>query len=292
MIHLVIEQIMNGLLTGSMYTIMALGFSLIWGIVGMFNFAHGAMYMLGAYLSFTLISMGLNPFLAIFISMGVMFLLGVLIERFCVRPFSAHRGTMAYVMNCVIVTLALAIACETVVLIIYGGDFKTIATFAPGVLVMGSFQISNQMLLSFLVAVFAIIGIAGFIKYTRVGLAMQALAQEPIAASMMGVNPNTIFSITFGISSALAGLAGALLAPVYSIYPAVGWVSFLYAFIVVILGGLGSVAGVIAAGFLVGIIKNVGTIWLSGQWIMAVIFGCLILVLLLRPRGLFGTRVG
>lgn len=292
MIHLVIEQIINGLLTGSMYIIMALGFSLIWGIVGMFNFAHGAMYMLGAYLSFTLISVGLNPFLAIFISMGMMFLLGVLIERFCVRPFSAHRGTMSYVMNCVIVTLALAIACETTVLIIYGGDFKTIATFAPGVLVLGSFQISNQMLLSFLVAVFAIIGIALFIKYTRVGLAMQALAQEPIAASMMGVNPNTIFSITFGISSALAGLAGALLAPVYSIYPAVGWISFLYAFIVVILGGLGSVTGVIAAGFLVGIIKNVGTIWLSGQWIMAVIFGCLILVLLLRPRGLFGTRVG
>lgn len=292
MIHLVIEQIINGFLTGSMYVIMALGFSLIWGIVGMFNFAHGAMYMLGAYVSFTLISMGLNPFLAIFISMGVMFLFGVLIERFFVRPFSAHRGTMAYVMNCVIVTLALAIACETMVLIIYGGDFKTIATFAPGVLVMGSFQISNQMLLSFLVAVFAIIGIAVFIKYTRVGLAMQGLAQEPIAASMMGVNPNTIFSITFGISSALAGLAGALLAPVYSIYPAVGWISFLYAFIVVILGGLGSVTGVIAAGFLVGIIKNVGTIWLSGQWVMAVIFGCLILVLLLRPRGLFGTRVG
>jgi branched-chain amino acid transport system permease protein len=109
---------------------------------------------------------------------------------------------------------------------------------------------------------------------------------------MMGLNPDAIYSITFGISSALAGLAGALLAPVYSIYPSVGWVSFLYAFIVVILGGLGSMTGVIAAGFLVGIIKNVGTIWLSGQEIMAVIFGSLIVVLLIRPRGLFGTRVG
>lgn len=292
MTQLVIAQIINGLLTGSMYAIMALGFSLIWGIVGMFNFAHGAMYMLGAYISFSLIAFGLNPYLAVFLSLIAMFILGVSIERFCIRPFSKYRGTMAYVMNCVIVTLALAIAFETIVLIIYGGDFKTIPSFAPGVLALGFFQTSNQMFLSFLVAISSVVALSVFIKYTRMGLAMRALAQEPTAASMMGVNPDTIFSITFGISSALAGLAGALLAPIYSIYPSVGWVSFLYAFIVVILGGLGSVTGVLAAGFLVGIIKSIGTIWLSGQWVMAIIFGCLILILLLRPRGLFGTRIG
>jgi branched-chain amino acid transport system permease protein len=275
-----------------MYILMALGFSLIWGIIGMFNFAHGAMYMLGAYMSFTLIQWGLSASLSISMMMVIMFILGVLIERFCIRPFSPYRGTSSYVMNCVIVTLALAIAMETTVLLIYGGEFKTLNPFAPGVIVFGTFQISNQMFYSFLVAVLSIAAIASFIKYTRIGLAMRALAQEPIAASMMGLNPDAIYSITFGISSALAGLAGALLAPVYSIYPSVGWVSFLYAFIVVILGGLGSMTGVIAAGFLVGIIKNVGTIWLSGQEIMAVIFGSLILVLLIRPRGLFGTRVG
>lgn len=292
MINLIVEQILNGLLTGSMYVIMALGFSLIWGIIGVFNFAHGAMYMLGAYISFTLITWGLNASFSISIMMVIMFILGVLIERFCIRPFSAYRGTSSYVMNCVIVTLALAIAIETAVLLIYGGEFKTVNPFAPGVVVLGDFQISNQMFYSFVIGILSIVAIALFIKYTRIGLAMRALAQEPIATSMMGLNPDAIYSITFGISSALAGLAGALLAPVYSIYPSVGWVSFLYAFIVVILGGLGSMTGVVAAGFLVGIIKNVGTIWLSGQWIMAIIFGSLILVLLVRPRGLFGTRVG
>ena len=292
MINLIVEQILNGLLTGSMYVMMALGFSLIWGIIGVFNFAHGAMYMLGAYISFTLITWGLNASLSISIMMVLMFILGVLIERFCIRPFSAYRGTSSYVMNCVIVTLALAIAIETAVLLIYGGEFKTVNSFAPGVVVLGDFQISNQMFYSFVIGILSIVAIALFIKYTRIGLAMRALAQEPIAASMTGLNPNAIYSITFGISSALAGLAGALLAPVYSIYPSVGWVSFLYAFIVVILGGLGSMTGVVAAGFLVGIIKNVGTIWLSGQWIMAIIFGFLILVLFIRPRGLFGTRVG
>jgi branched-chain amino acid transport system permease protein len=275
-----------------MYAIMALGFSLIYGIIGMFNFAHGAMYMLGAYISFTLITWGLNASLSISIMIVIMFVLGVLIERFCIRPFSAYRGTSSYVINCVIVTLALAIAIETAVLLIYGGEFKTINPFTPGVVVLGDFRISNQMFYSFVIGILSIVAIALFIKYTRIGLAMRALAQEPIAASMMGLNPNAIYSITFGISSALAGLAGALLAPVYSIYPSVGWVSFLYAFIVVILGGLGSMTGVVAAGFLVGIIKNVGTIWLSGQWVMAIIFGSLILVLLVRPRGLFGTRVG
>jgi len=275
-----------------MYVLMALGFSLIWGISGMFNFAHGAMYMLGAYISFTLISWGLNASLSIFLMMIIMFLLGVLIERFCIRPFSSYRGTPSYVMNCVIVTLALAIAFETAILLIYGGEFKTVNPVSPGVVILGPFQISNQMVYSFLFGVLSIAAIGLFIKYTRVGLAMRALAQEPTAASMMGLNPDAIYSITFGISSALAGLAGALLAPVYSIYPSVGWVSFLYAFIVVILGGLGSMTGVIAAGFLVGVIKNVGTIWFSGQWMMAIIFGALILLLLLRPRGLFGTRVG
>ncbi len=275
-----------------MYVMMALGFSLIWGISGMFNFAHGAMYMLGAYISYSLITWGLNPSLAILSMMLIMFFLGVLIEKFCIRPFGQYRGTMSYVMNCVIVTLALAIAFETAILLIYGGEFKTVNPFAPGVIVLGPFQISNQMIYSFLIGVLSIVAIGLFIKYTRIGLAMRALAQEPTAASMMGLNPDAIYSITFGISSALAGLAGALLAPVYSIYPSVGWVSFLYAFIVVILGGLGSMTGVIAAGFLVGIIRNVGTIWLSGQWMMAIIFGSLILVLLVRPRGLFGTRVG
>ena len=275
-----------------MYVMMALGFSLIWGIIGVFNFAHGAMYMLGAYISFTLITWGLNAFLSISIMMVIMFILGVLIERFCIRPFSAYRGTSSYVMNCVIVTLALAIAIETAVLLIYGGEFKTVNPFTPGVVVLGDFRISNQMFYGFVIGILSIVAIALFIKYTRIGLAMRALAQEPIAASMTGLNPDAIYSITFGISSALAGLAGTLLAPVYSIYPSVGWVSFLYAFIVVILGGLGSMTGVVAAGFLVGIIKNVGTIWLSGQWVMAIIFGSLILVLLVRPRGLFGTRVG
>jgi branched-chain amino acid transport system permease protein len=275
-----------------MYVMMALGFSLIWGIIGVFNFAHGAMYMLGAYISFTLITWGLNAFLSISIMMVIMFILGVLIERFCIRPFSAYRGTSSYVMNCVIVTLALAIAIETAVLLIYGGLFKTVNLFAPGIVVLGDFRISNQMFYGFVIGILSIVAIALFIKYTRIGLAMRALAQEPIAASMTGLNPDAIYSITFGISSALAGLAGTLLAPVYSIYPSVGWVSFLYAFIVVILGGLGSMTGVVAAGFLVGIIKNVGTIWLSGQWVMAIIFGSLILVLLVRPRGLFGTRVG
>jgi branched-chain amino acid transport system permease protein len=292
LITLIIEQILNGLLTGSMYVMMALGFSLIWGILGMFNFAHGALYMLGAYISFSLITWGLNPYIAILSMMCIMFFLGVLIEKFCIRPFGRYRGTMSYVMNCVIVTLSLAIAFETAILLIYGGEFKTVHPFVSGVIVLGPFQISNQMIYSFLIGVISIVAFSLFIKYTRIGLGMRALAQEPIAASMMGLNPDVIYSITFGISSALAGLSGAILAPVYSIYPSVGWVSFLYAFIVVVLGGLGSMSGVIAAGFMVGIIKNVGSIWLSGQWIMTIIFGSLILVLLLRPRGLFGTRVG
>jgi len=289
---LIVEQILNGIITGSMYVIMALGFSLIWGVLGVFNFAHGSMYMLGAYFGFTLIQLGLNPFVAILCTMVFMFLLGILIERFFLRPFSAYRGSMGYVMNCVIVTLALAIAIEIIILLIYGGDFKTIRTFAPGVLRLGSFQTSNQMLFNFAVSVFSIIAIGLYIRYTRIGLAMRAMAQDPIAASLVGISPNMVFAVTAGISFSLAGLAGILLAPVYSIYPTVGWVAFLYAFIVVILGGLGNVGGVIAAGFLVGIIKSIGSIWLSGQWMMVVIFASVILVLLVKPRGLFGSRVG
>lgn len=291
-LQLIVEQVINGLVSGSMYALMALGFSLLWGILGIFNFAHGSLYALGGYITFYLIqSLGFNPYGAIIVSMMAMFLIGMMLERLFMRPFSQLReDPTAYLTATVLITVALSVLIETAILLIFGGHYKTLAPFIPGVIKFGSYQMAKQLVFIFFVSCAFVAAAIFFFKYSKIGLAMQSIAQDPIAASIMGVNSDTIFSITFGVSSALAGVAGALLAPVYSLSPTVGWIPFTYAFVVVVVGGLGSMTGVIVTAFIIGLLKNILAIWISPAWVLPLIFGVMILALLVRPRGLFGTR--
>lgn len=291
-VEIFIEQIMNGLISGSMYALMGLGFSLLWGILGIFNFAHGSLYALGGYITFYLItSVGFHPYTAIVIAMVSMFFFGMLMERVFIRFFKPLReDPYAYLSATVFVTIGLSILIETGILLTFGGHFKTLDPFIPGVIGFGSYQIAKQLVFIFFISSGFVFAAVLFFRYTKVGLAMNGIAQDPIAAQLMGVNNDTIFGITFGVSALLAGLAGALLAPVYSLSPTVGWLPFTYAFLVVVVGGLGSISGVIVTAFIIGLIKNIFAIWISPAWVLPIIFAIMILLLLVRPRGLFGTR--
>jgi branched-chain amino acid transport system permease protein len=294
-LDLFVEQVMNGIITGSMYALMAVGLSLIWGILDLFNFAHGALYMLGAYMVFYLTTaLGIHFIGSSCIAISALFLLGIVLDRVLVRPLRPLQGrqTWAWIAGTIVVTLGFGIAAEAFALIVFGSEYKSLPPLLSGVVKVGYLTVSKQMLLSFFFALFLISVLGIFLKYTKIGLAMRAIAQEPEGALLMGINTNVVFPVTFGVSAALAGAAGALLAPIYNIYPSIGWVPFAAAFNVVVIGGLGSVKGSIIAGFLLGVIGSVSIIWVSSGWVPVISFSLMITVLILRPAGLFGVAEG
>jgi branched-chain amino acid transport system permease protein len=294
-ISLFVEQIINGLITGSMYALMAIGLSLIWGILDLFNFAHGALYMLGAYVVFLLVSsLGINLVLSTTIAILVMFALGLLLDTLLIRPLRKLQGKQVedWITGTIVVTLGFGIFAEALALVSFGPDYRSLPPLLSGMVNLGFMALSKQMLLSFFIAIFLISFLGMFLKYSKIGLAMRAIAQEPEGARLMGINTNMVFPITFGVCAALAGATGALLAPIYNIYPSIGWVPFANAFNVVVIGGLGSIKGSIIAGFLIGVIGSVGVIWLPSGWIPVITFGLMIVVLIIRPTGLFGISEG
>jgi len=294
-LNLFLEQLINGLITGSMYALMAVGLSLIWGIMDLFNFSHGALYMLGAYAVFYLATaLGINLIASSFISISALFFLGVLLERFLIRPLRPLQGKdiWAWIAGTIVVTLGFGILAETFALIVFGSEYKSLPPLLSGTVNFGFLTLSKQMLLSFFFAIFLITVLGMFLKYTKIGIAMRAIAQEPEGALLMGINTDVVFPVTFGVCAGLAGAAGALLAPIYNIYPSIGWVPFATGFNVVVIGGLGSIKGSIIAGFLLGVIGSVSIIWVSSGWVPVISFGLMILVLILRPSGLFGVSEG
>lgn len=289
--QLLLEMITNGIFIGAMYTLMALGFALIWGILELFNFSHGALYMVGAYLTWFLGSrVGLGFPAALALTFAFMFGFGMLLEFLLVRPLGKYRGSEEWMMGTVVATLGVAIFLEAGALVVFGGQFVSLPPLTERVFEIGWYRISGQTLISFITAIILIGLLWLFLKRTKIGLAMQAMSQDHEGAQMVGINPKMVYPLTFGISAAFAGVAGALLAPMYSIYPSVGWHAFMKAFIVVMIGGLGSVPGTIAAGFLLGISESFSDIFISTHWTTVISFAVMISVLLIRPRGLFGIR--
>ena len=290
---LLLEMLTNGVFTGAMYALMALGFALIWGILEVFNFGHGGLYMVGAYLTWISVSyLRVNLLLSIIIAFVAMFFIGVFLEMLLIRPLGKYRGSDEWMMGTVVVTLMTAIFFETSALSIFGGHFKTLPPLISKVIDLGIYRIGYQMIISFSLALLIIVIMWRFLKSAKLGLAMQAMSQENEGAQMVGINPNLIYTLTFGLSAAFAGTAGGLLAPIYNIYPNVGWHAFGKAFIVVMIGGLGNISGTIFAGFLLGLLESFSNIYISSHWTPVISFVIMIIVLLVKPKGLFGIKEG
>jgi branched-chain amino acid transport system permease protein len=284
----VFEQIMNGLVLGCMYASVASGLTLIWGTMKMLNFAHGEFYMLGGYvLYFALTVFGVPPLIALVLAVGIVLFLGMFTEKLVIHPLLDRPG---WELSPLMVTIGISIFLQNLALRLWGERFKNVPYFLDGTFDLFGIRMAYQRLIIFVVTASVMLGFWAVLKKTKFGIGLRATAQDRDAATLMGVNAKKIYTITFGISCAMAALAAALLAPIFSVNPWMGHAALIKGFITVVLGGLGSFEGAILGGFILGTTESISVILLSSEWKDVVAFAIFILVLIVRPSGLFGTK--
>lgn len=265
--------------------LMAVGLSLIWGVGRVLNFAHGAMFMVGGYAGyFTVQATGSLP-LAVLSALVVVFILGVVTELAFIEYI---RDREEAEIAAIILTLGIATILENGIRVAVGSERLAMPSFADGVWLFGSIVVSKERFLIFAVSMLAIAVLFAVVKYTKLGLGIRAVSQDKDAALLMGIRPKRVYATTFGMSAALAGLAGVLLAPIFAVYPTVGQRPFLLAFIVVVVGGLGSVRGTLIAAIFLAVVRSVSFIWVSSQVAQALLFAIMIVVLYVSPKGIGG----
>jgi branched-chain amino acid transport system permease protein len=276
---------LNGLVIGAMYMLMAVGFTLVFGIMRVVNFAHGEFYMLGAFAAFFTYVHWEMPFIVcLAIAALTIGILGMLIERTLIQPFRSDE------MSGMIATLAISVIIQNGAVLLLGPAPRAMPDIVRGTLAIGPFSFPWSRLLVIAAAALIFIVFWLFMERTRLGRAMRAVAQDTETALIQGIRVNYMYPLAFGISVALAALAGALMGPIFSVSPFIGLTPMLKAFVVVILGGLGSVPGAVVGGLLLGLIESfTATIW--GSLVSDILQLLLvILILLVRPSGLLGQR--
>ena len=287
--ELFLDQVVNGLTLGSVYALVAIGLSLIFGIVRLVNFAHGEFFMLGAYILFFTFAQAQVPYgVAIVLCVVGMGLVGAVFYKIVYEPVMDRKWTAQLVA-----TLAASVILTNAAILVFGGTQRGAPTsLSNQVLILGTLRVSYQRLLAVAVTLVAFFGLDLFITRTRIGRAMRAVSQNREAAQVLGIDIRSVALVTFCVSASLAGLAAALIAPLQTISPTMGALLTLKAFAVVVIGGLGKVTGAIYAAFLVGLAEALATVYISSEYKDAVAFLLMIAFLIWRPRGLFGQKVG
>ncbi|MBW5437968.1 branched-chain amino acid ABC transporter permease [Bradyrhizobium canariense] len=283
--------IVSGIVLGSGYALMASGLSLVWSTLGIFNFAHGVLMTLGAYLAWTVSdAAGLDFGLAtgIAVSIAAMVGVGILIERVVVRPFYDHRDIL---LITVMTTLAAMIVIQKGIQLIWGARLKQLAPIMPGNVRLLQTTISAQEALIIVLAPLVLCALWLFLGRSRIGRAIRAVGQNPSAARLIGIDVSLIFIIAFAVSAVLAGLTGVLLGSVRLLTPEFGAEPLVKALIIVIFGGLGSLSGTILAAYIIGLLEATLVFLVGIYWAPSLIFVLLIFVLILRPQGLLGKVV-
>ena len=286
-----LQHLINGLYIGAIYAIIALGYTMVYGIAKMLNFAHGDVIMVGAFMSYTFTArMGVPVIGSILIAMAVCTLLGILIEGLAYRPLRG-ASSLAVLITAIGVSYFLQNAAQ----LIWGPAeiaFKRVVDLAPLTLFGGKLLISAEVIVTLIVAVLIMGGLTAFVNKTKMGKAMRAVSEDRAAAQLMGINVNRTISTTFAIGSALAAVAGVLLcSKVQSVWPTVGSMPGIRAFTAAVFGGIGSIPGAMLGGMLLGLIETFSGAYLSTQFFDAIVFLVLIVILLVKPAGLLGKQV-
>jgi len=282
-IALVVQSILNGLAAGWIYVLVALGLTLVFGIMRIVQFAHGEIYMLGAYCSYFLIKLyGFSFLEALFLTTIAIGLLGIVLERFFFRPFRDRFEPS------IIVAVGLMLLLQTIAVVGFGTDTKSMGGIIPGVLRVSGVTLSWDRLLVMAVGIILVVALLLMIKKTKTGQAMVAVAQDPYAAALQGIDVNRISALAMALGCALAAIAGSLMGSIFSTSPFMGTSAITKGIAVIILGGLGSITGAVFGGFILGLIDGLVPPLLSSTMAGIVGFGVIILVIILRPRGLFG----
>jgi branched-chain amino acid transport system permease protein len=284
---LTLQIVLSGVLLGGLYACMAIGFSVIWGVNGLINLAHGSMILIGAYITWWLhTTTGIDPFLTLPVSASVLFVLGVALQRMLLE-----RVIRSSLFMTLVLTFGLNMLVVNVLLQTFSADVRAVTMpYASAALEIGGIRLTWTRILVFVIAL-ALTGLLHlFMSRTRTGQAIHAVAQNPRAAATLGIDVRHVRSVAFGIGAALAGAAGTLMAALYSFSPISGDSLTMKSFVIVLLGGLGSMSGAIAAAVVLGVCENLVSGLGAPGLRDAVSFVILLLILLLRPSGLFGAR--
>ena len=286
-----ISYLLSGISLGSIYAIIALGYTMVYGIAKMLNFAHGDVIMVGGYVSFmAMSSAGLPALPAVLLSVLVCTVLGVVIERIAYKPL---RGANSLAV--LITAIGVSYLLQNLALLIFGANPKSFSSVVPLPalsLAEGKLTISGETLTAILACVIVMICLTAFINKTRAGQAMLAVSEDKGAATLMGVNVNSTIALTFAIGSALAALAGVLLCSAYpTLTPTTGAMPGIKAFVAAVLGGIGSIPGALIGGLLLGVLENLSKAYISSKLSDAIVFSVLIIVLVVQPTGILGRKI-
>jgi branched-chain amino acid transport system permease protein len=283
-IELLVQALLNGFGLAMVYILVALGLTLIFSILEIINFAHGEFYMLGGFVAYYAFAVaGLNYFLTLIVAVLVVGTAGVIAERVVFRHL---RGKT---LNAFIVSLGLLWVMQATAQLSFGVLDKSVPSAVSGIVRMGGVIVSRERLLVILTSAALIAGLYAFLRFTRLGQAMRAAAQDAEAAALQGVDIEMVSALGFGLGCTLAGAAGALLAPVFAVSPTMGALPVIKAFIIIIVGGMGSLPGAVLGGLLLGATEGVGTLFMSSAAVNMLGFLMVIAILLVRPRGLLGA---
>ncbi len=286
-----LSYLISGISLGSIYAIIALGYTMVYGIARMLNFAHGDIIMVGGFAIFTVVStLGMAPLLGIITAAAVCTLLGVTIEFVAYRPL---RGASSLAV--LITAIGVSYLLQNLALLIFGSNarqFTSVVTMPGLKLAGGRLSISGETIVTILVCIVIMMSLTAFINKTRIGQAMLAVSEDRGAAALMGINVNRTIAITFAIGSALAAIAGALLCSTYpSLTPYTGSMPGIKAFVAAVFGGIGSIPGALLGGIILGVVENLSKAYISSQLSDAIVFSLLIVILLVRPTGILGKKI-
>ncbi len=286
MLETILQLTINGLLLGGIYSLIAIGLTLIFGVVRIINFAQGEFLMIGMFATFWVFSLlKIDPYIAIFIFTPLLFLLGMGTERVIIKPIQ-NAPALAQIFS----TFGLSIVLQNGALMFWKSDYRSLETaYSNAVISWAGLMVNVPRLVAFLVAVGIVIFLYLFLQKTYLGKAMNAVAQDRDAAQLMGVDINKVYMLAFGLGIGLEGLAGALIMPIYATYPTVGFTFGLIAFVVVVLGGLGNMIGAFLGGLVIGLVESFSGFYISPELNTAIYFLIFVLVLIIRPQGLMGV---
>jgi branched-chain amino acid transport system permease protein len=279
------QSLISGVLIGGVYALIGIGLTIIFGVMRVINFAHGDIMMIGMYLTYTLFSMaGIDPFVSIVITIPLMFLFGGLLQKMFI-----NRVLGALPQNQILLTIGLGLIMSNTMMFIYTSDYKILSTSysSSSVSILG-ISVSMPLAISFVITAAITAALYWFLLKTDTGQAIRATAQDREAAQLMGINVRKMSIIAFGMGSALAGTAGALISPTYYIFPQIGSMFTLKAFVITVLGGMGSIIGATIGGVIIGVAESMGAVYISSGWKDVIVFVLFLLVLLFKPSGLLG----
>jgi branched-chain amino acid transport system permease protein len=285
MLTIILQVIINGLLLGGIYALVAIGLTLIFGVVRIINFAQGEFLMIGMFASFWLFRLfGIDPYVSLLLVAPAVFLFGMLTQRIIIKPLlNAPTNSIVFA------TFGLSIALQNAALLLFKSDPRAVDTsYSNAVLLLGDLVINIPRLVILAVTVAIVIGLYLYLQRTYWGKALTAVAQDREAAILMGVNIHKVYMVAFGLGVGLEAIAGALLMPIYSAVPTVGFGFAIIAFVVVVLGGMGSMVGAFLAGLIIGLVEAFSGFFISPQLQGALYYIIFVIVLVMRPQGLLG----